>query len=94
MSNRKKAKIRRARSGVPVTPLFSLVAAGAPAPRCLARGAPDLEELGRWVDRWLPTLVRRVAHPGNHKYAFPLDRGTRRHVGAPNPGAYPKRVPA
>lgn len=71
-----------------------LVAAGAPAPACLVAGVPDLDELGRWVDRWLVALVRRVPHPGNHKYAFPLDRATRRHVGPANPAAYPKRVPA
>jgi len=31
-----------------------------------------------WLARWLPTLTRTIRHPGNHKYAWPLDRTIRK----------------
>lgn len=60
-----------------------------------AYGAP---ELGRrpsdsarraWATRWLGQLTTRVRHPGNHKYAWGLDRVTKRHL--PQSLPYPKR---
>jgi hypothetical protein len=41
-----------------------------------------------WVDEWLPRLVRVVRHPGNHRYAFAFDKGTRRRLPPSQP--YPK----
>jgi hypothetical protein len=58
--------------------------------------AATLESLGaepcpddarrEWLRRWLPQLTRPLAHPGNHKYAWRLDR-TRLESTTP----YPKR---
>jgi hypothetical protein len=38
-----------------------------------------LEEGARaaWLAAWLPRLTRAVRHPGNHRYAWPLERRTR-----------------
>lgn len=90
------AKIRAGHKGWRYA-VRALMAAGArgDVPECLRGDGPaDLDELAEWLDLWLPRLVRRVPHPGNHKYAFPLTRATRRVVvpfGPPSP--YPKRVP-
>ena len=42
-----------------------------------------------WATRWLGQLTTRVRHPGNHKYAWGLDRVTKRHL--PQSLPYPKR---
>lgn len=41
-----------------------------------------------WIDHWLPRVTRPLAHKGNHKYAWALDRRLRGHL--PPAGAYPK----
>jgi hypothetical protein len=46
---------------------------------------PGLEA---WLGRWLAALTVTVRHPGNHKYAWPLDRHCARHLPAGRP--YPK----
>lgn len=33
-----------------------------------------------WLDEWLPTLCRRVPHPGNHRYVWAIDRRRRRDL--------------
>jgi hypothetical protein len=44
-------------------------------------GAPaapeDLEARGAWLRAWLPRVTRPLRHPGNHRYAWPLERRTR-----------------
>lgn len=47
------------------------------------------EDLGAWLRAWLPRLTRPLRHPGNHKYAWSLQRRSRL-VLAPA-GPYPKR---
>jgi hypothetical protein len=47
------------------------------------------EDARAWADRWVPALTRPLRHPGNYKYAWPLDRHLRRHLGRSQP--YPKR---
>lgn len=45
----------------------------------------------RWLERWMPRIARSVEHPGNHRYAWIIDRRYRR--ARPEPvGAYPKRA--
>jgi len=40
-----------------------------------------------WLKRWVSQLTRRVSHPGNHRYAWPLVK----HAGmVGTPQAYPK----
>jgi len=41
-----------------------------------------------WLARWLPALTRPIKHPGNHKYAIPLERAARRAL--PQSLPYPK----
>ncbi len=51
----------------------------------------DAAERLAWLHTWLPRLTKIVRHPGNHRYAWPLDR--RRTVAlAAQP--YPKAVDA
>lgn len=56
-----------------------LVAAGAGEP-----GA----DVGRWLESALATVTRPLRHPGNHKYAWKLDRAVRLPASRP----YPKRL--
>jgi hypothetical protein len=42
-----------------------LMSAGAPAPK----GDP-----GQWLRTWLPRVTRTIRHPGNHRYAWALER--------------------
>src|SRR5581483_2138454 len=42
-----------------------------------------------WLSRWLPALTRPLRHPGNHKYAWPLDRHLRKIL--PRGRPFPKR---
>lgn len=63
-------------------------------------GAELLERFGatpltgdpvRWLREWLPKLTRPVRHPGNHKYAWPLDRAAQKTIPASLP--FPKLDP-
>lgn len=46
--------------------------------RAGARPAPeDLEARGAWLRDQLPRVTRIVRHPGNHRYAWPLNRRQR-----------------
>ncbi len=55
-------------------------------------GAPPLSgNASAWLAEWLPKLTRTVRHPGNHKYAWPLDRAVRRIM--PHSLPYPKLDP-
>lgn len=62
------------------------------AARVLVRHGAD--ELGdhhdsqAWLVRWLPALTRRLNHPGNHRYAWALERKLRSSLQAVGP--YPK----
>jgi hypothetical protein len=38
------------------------------------------DDAAAWLATWLPRLTRAVRHPGNLKYAFGLDRTTRRRL--------------
>jgi hypothetical protein len=53
-----------------------------------ALGASPAPEGDRsaWLATWLPRLTRPMAHPGNYKYAWALDR----RLSLPAGGAYPK----
>jgi hypothetical protein len=37
----------------------------------------DVEARAAWLAGWLPRLTRPLRHPGNHRYAWPLERRTR-----------------
>lgn len=52
----------------------------------LPEGAPKPDRM-TWLHRWLAEITRDLRHPGNLRYAWPLDR----HVSLPESGAYPKR---
>lgn len=55
----------------------------------LAFGAPQFEGLSReWLTRALAAVTRRARHPGNHRYAWALNRRDRRHL--PESQPYPK----
>lgn len=45
-------------------------------------------DLPAWASRWIPALTKPLRHPGNHKYAWGLDRLSRRILPASKP--YPK----
>ncbi len=49
----------------------------------------DSDNATKWLARWLPRLTRSVRHPGNHKYAWSLDRRWRQCLPPTLP--YPKR---
>jgi hypothetical protein len=51
---------------------------------------PD-EDAHAWVEHWIPRLCRPLRHPGNHKYAWALDRRDRRHM--PRSLPFPKVLP-
>lgn len=44
-------------------------------------------DLAAWLAHWIPLLTRPLKHPGNHKYAWSLDRA----VKLPDSLPYPKR---
>lgn len=56
-------------------------------------GAPACPDEARtaWLNTWAPRLTRAVRHPGNHRYAWRLNRRTVM-VGVPQ--SYPKAVAA
>lgn len=61
------------------------------AEKLVAHGAAPLrddEDPREWINTWLPQLTRPVHHPGNHKYAWILQRRHRRSLGSSLP--YPK----
>jgi hypothetical protein len=66
------------------------------ADQLVAMGAQPLpddassEDATAWVRHWLEKLCRRVKHPGNHKYAWMLQRKRRRHLPPSRP--YPKVI--
>lgn len=60
--------------------------------RAGATPAPlESEARGAWLAAWLPALTRAVRHPGNHRYAWPLERRTRILLESL---PYPKLTPA
>jgi len=53
-------------------------------------GAGPLDREPReWIDFWLTRITRPLRHSGNHRYAWGLDKWTRRALGPPNPKDYP-----
>jgi hypothetical protein len=58
------------------------------APLAPSPAGLDGPGLGAWLGRWLPALTVPVRHPGNHKYAWALDRRGAGHLPAGQP--YPK----
>jgi hypothetical protein len=79
-SNRAAAKIRARERGWRYS-AEQLVRAGA---------GPVEGEPGAWLRTWLPRVTRTLRHPGNHRYAWPLDRILRRQFATSQP--YPKRL--
>lgn len=61
----------------------TLVRHGAPAPFRYSRAY-----LIEWLETWIPKLTRPLRHPGNHRYAWALNRSVRLPAG----GAYPKHI--
>jgi len=70
----------------------------AAAARLVAFGADELDagadEAARraWLETWLARLTRPLRHPGNHRYAWVLQRRHRRVLAAPA-APYPKPQP-
>jgi hypothetical protein len=55
----------------------------------VAHGADEPgEDLNAWADHWLPLITKPLRHHGNHKYAWGLNRSTRRLL--PASLSYPK----
>lgn len=52
--------------------------------------SPD-DDLAVWLKYWLPRVTRPLRHPGNHRYAWPLQRVTRKLL--PQNLPYPKIAP-
>lgn len=51
------------------------------AEKLVAFGADPLDgDPATWLGTWLPRLTRRLRHPGNHRYAFALDKHLRPHL--------------
>lgn len=78
LHNRALAKVRKGDRGWRYV-VDALVAYGATPPR---------GDLRVWLEAVVPALTRRVRHPGNHKYVWPLDRRTRKSLPPSKP--YPK----
>jgi hypothetical protein len=76
--NRAVQKIRKREKGWRYA-IAALVAAGAEEPS---------GDVTAWLEQWLPRVTRKIRHPGNHKYAWALDRALRRRLPASQP--YPK----
>lgn len=56
-------------------------------------GAPPLEgNPVEWLAHWSAKLTRNFRHPGNHRYAWALNKRDRRHLTAVAP--YPKQLDA
>lgn len=59
------------------------------AERLVALGADSpWDDTAKWLTHWLQRLSTRTRHPGNHKYAWPMNRALRRQMAASQP--YPK----
>lgn len=82
LHNRTLQKIRAGDKGWRYS-VAQLEAAGA------STAPPDREARLVWLATWLPRLTRTVRHPGNHRYAWPLQRRTSIRVAAQ---PYPKTV--
>lgn len=54
----------------------------------------QLRDPREWLAEWLPRLTRKVRHPGNHRYAWPLQRRYRRLMVDAPPLEYPKLLRA
>lgn len=78
MSARAISKIRQRERGWQYA-VEQLRRAGARAPS---------DDLRAWLAEELPRITRTARHPGNHRYAWALDRRLRRHLPASMP--YPK----
>lgn len=50
---------------------------------------PEREDPRAWLRRWLPSLTRNLRHPGNYRYAWGLQRASRRAL--PTSLPYPKK---
>lgn len=57
-----------------------------------ATALDEADDAPSWLASWLGRLTRPLRHPGNHKYAWTLQRRDRRHLPASLP--YPKVVAA
>jgi len=57
----------------------------------VGEGASDNERRA-WLDHWMRTLTRPLRHPGNHRYAWALQRRHRDAIDAPH-APYPKPQP-
>lgn len=57
-----------------------------------AGAAPCRDDPREWLAYWLPRVTRPVRHPGNHKYAWAVDRRWRPRLPAGLP--YPKALAA
>lgn len=79
------SKIRARERGWDYSSEILVRAGAAPPPRDPSRG-----QLRAWLKLWVPRLSRPVRHPGMHRYAFPLDKTSRRLM--PASLAYPKRA--
>lgn len=80
LSDRARSKIRRRERG------WRYASA-----QLVAHGAEPLregEDSAAWLARWEGRLVRELAHPGNHKYIWAVDKRVRRHL--PESLPYPK----
>lgn len=52
---------------------------------------PDEEDLSAWAKYWVPRLTRPLRHPGNHRYAWPLQPLAKKLL--PKGLPYPKFAP-
>ncbi|HEX8325707.1 MAG TPA: hypothetical protein VF595_17515 [Tepidisphaeraceae bacterium] len=86
LSDRSIAKLRAgdARWKSAIKPLLAF---GAEDPGDNFAQLPDAER-HRWAGRWIDRLTRPLRHPGNHKYAWAIDKRLRRCL--PTGRAYPK----
>ena len=65
-----------------------------PAARLVELGADEpWDDAGAWLEHWLPKIATRKRHPGNHKYAWAVDRRLRRHLPEGTSAFYPKKGP-
>lgn len=79
LHNRSLAKVKARAKGWEYV-VRDLVGHGAIAP-----ARDSVSGLRAWLEEWVPRITRRVLHPGNLKYAWGLDRATRRALPASLP---------
>jgi len=70
LSKRAISKIRAGERGWHYAAALLEAAGATPAPL-------EGEARAAWLAAWLPRVTRPVRHPGNHRYAWPLERRTR-----------------